>query len=172
MLQATEVIKTVCGLGDSLAGRLLIVDGLALRFQTFRVQREPRCPMCGTRELTTLVDYEEFCGVPARGSGIARLAPDAASTRLRSGAQVIDVREPWEWAICRLPGARLIPLGELESELETLDRSREVLVYCHRGIRSVEAANRLIAAGFARVSHLEGGIDRWSVEVDAGVARY
>jgi adenylyltransferase/sulfurtransferase len=172
MLQATEVIKTICGLGDSLAGRLLIVDGLALRFQTFRVQRDARCPMCGTRELTTLVDYEEFCGVPARGSGIARLAPDAASTRLGSGAQVIDVREPWEWAICRLPGARLIPLGELESELETLDRSREVLVYCHRGIRSVEAANRLIAAGFARVSHLEGGIDRWSVEVDAGVARY
>jgi adenylyltransferase/sulfurtransferase len=172
MLQATEVIKTICGIGESLAGRLLIIDGLALRFQTFGVQRDPRCPMCSTREITRLVDYEEFCGVPAHNSGIARLTPHAASTRLANGVQVIDVREPWEWAICRLPGARLVPLGALDSELDTLDRSREVLVYCHRGIRSVEAAHRLIAAGFGRVSHLEGGIDRWSVEVDAGVARY
>jgi sulfur-carrier protein adenylyltransferase/sulfurtransferase len=171
VLQATEVIKTICQLGDSLAGRLLIIDGLGLRFQAFRVERDPKCPMCSTREITTLVDYEAFCGV-ASDSGIASLAPAAVATKLGSGTQVIDVREPWEWSICRLPGARLVPLGELEGQLASLDRTREVLVYCHRGTRSVDAANRLRAAGFTRVSHLEGGIDRWSVDIDASVARY
>src|SRR5688572_4682353 len=171
VLQATEVIKTICRLGDSLAGRLLIIDGLRLRFQTFRVERDPRCPMCSTREIRHLVDYEAFCGV-AGDSGIASLAPAAVATKLGSGTQLIDVREPWEWSICRLPGARLVPLGELEDQIATLDRTREVLVYCHRGTRSVDAAQRLRAAGFTRVSHLEGGIDRWSVDIDASVARY
>jgi sulfur-carrier protein adenylyltransferase/sulfurtransferase len=170
VLQATEVIKLICGLGDTLAGRLLIVDGLGLRFQSFRVERNANCPMCGTREMTSLIDYEAFCGAP-RGVDGAALSPVAVAARL-AGAQVIDVREPWEWAICRLPGARLVPLSELESQIATLDPAREVLLYCHRGTRSAAAVNRLLAAGFTRVSHLEGGIDRWSVDVDASVARY
>ena len=169
VLQATEVIKWICGLGDSLAGRLLIVDGLSLRFQSFNVSRDPACPMCSTHELTSLIDYEEFCN---GGSRIAPLAPSAAAPRLSPDTQVLDVREPWEWQICRLPGARLMPLSELESQLSTLDPSREILVYCHRGSRSAAAVSRLLAAGFTRVSHLEGGIDRWSVEVDNSVARY
>lgn len=171
VLQATEVIKMICGLGDTLAGRLLIVDGLGLRFQTFRVQRDARCPMCGTREITSLLDYDAFCGAPRRPGGAEALTPAAVAERL-AGAQVIDVREPWEWAICRLPGARLVPMSDLESQMTTLDPEREVLVYCHHGTRSAVAMNRLLAAGFTRVSHLEGGIDRWSVEVDASVARY
>ena len=171
VLQATEVIKLICGLGDTLAGRLLIVDGLGLRFQTFRVERDANCPMCGTREITELVDYEGFCGEPSRDRRAEALSPAAAVARL-SGAQVIDVREPWEWAICRLPGARLVPISELESQMATLDPAREVLVYCHHGTRSAAAMNRLLAAGFTRVSHLEGGIDRWSVDIDAGVTRY
>ena len=85
---------------------------------------------------------------------------------------MVDVRERWEWEICRLPGARLIPLSELEGQLSTLDRGREILVYCHHGTRSAAAVNRLRAAGFTRVSQLEGGIDRWSVEVDDSIARY
>ena len=170
VLQATEVIKMICGLGDTLAGRLLIVDGLGLRFQTFRVKRDANCPMCGTREISSLVDYDAFCGAPLRASGGA-LSPAAMAARL-DGAQLIDVREPWEWAICRLPGARLVPLSELERQLEALDPAREVLVYCHHGTRSAAAVNRLLAAGFTRVSHLEGGIDRWSVDIDASVARY
>ena len=171
VLQATEVIKTICGIGETLAGRLLIVDGLGLRFQTFRVERDPRCPMCGTGEIKSLIDYEAFCGVPREDGAIVALAPKAVAARL-AGAQVIDVREPWEWSICRLPGTRLVPLSQLESQLATLDPAREVLVYCHRGTRSAAAVTRLRAAGFTRVSHLEGGIDRWSVEVDASVARY
>ena len=171
VLQATEVIKLICGLGDALAGRLLIVDGLGLRFQTFRVEHDAHCPMCGTREITSLVDYDAFCGEPPRSGGIVALSPAAVAARLAS-AQVIDVREPWEWAICRLPGARLVPMSALESQMATLDRAREVLVYCHHGTRSAAAVSRLLAAGFTRVSHLEGGIDRWSVEVDPGVTRY
>jgi molybdopterin/thiamine biosynthesis adenylyltransferase/rhodanese-related sulfurtransferase len=172
VLQATEVIKTICGLGDTLAGRLLIIDGLGLRFQSFGVARDPRCPMCGTREIQSLVDYEAFCGVAGADSFIANLTPAVFATKLASGAQVIDVREPWEWAICRLPGARLVPLGELEREIASLDRGREVVLYCHRGSRSFDAAMRLRGAGFTHVSHLEGGIDRWSVDIDASVARY
>jgi adenylyltransferase/sulfurtransferase len=169
VLQATEVIKWICQLGDSLAGRLLIVDGMGLRFQTFNVAKDPKCPMCSTREIDALIDYDLFC---SGGSPLATLSPSDAAPRLSRDTQVIDVREPWEWEICHLPGARLVPLSDLETQLETLDPSREILVYCHRGSRSAAAVSRLRAAGFTRVSHLDGGIDRWSVEVDASVPRY
>ena len=173
VLQATEVIKTVCQLGETMAGRLLIIDGLGLRFQTFRVSRDVNCPMCSTREIRELIDYDAFCGGGGRfDAAVESLTPAAVAPLLTSGAQVIDVREPWEWAICRLPGARLVPLFDLDQHMNTLDPQREIIVYCHRGVRSVDAARRLIAAGFTRVAHLEGGIDRWSVDVDASVARY
>ena len=168
VLQATEVIKWICRLGESLAGRLLIVDELSLRFQTFNVAKNPACPMCSTREIDALIDYDAFCGGGAR---IAALSPAEAVQRSHD-TQLLDVREPWEWEICHLPGARLMPLSELETHFSTLDPSREILVYCHRGSRSAAAVNQLLAAGFTRVSHLEGGIDRWSVEVDDSVARY
>ena len=172
VMQATEVIKTICRLGDSLAGRLLIIDGLGLRFQTFRVSRNVNCPMCSTREIRELVDYEAFCAGPPRGVDIESLSPSDVASRLPRGTQILDVRETWEWEICRLPGARLVPLSELASHIATLDPQRETIVYCHHGMRSVDAAHRLRAAGFTRVAHLDGGIDRWSVEVDTSVARY
>ena len=172
VLQATEVIKSICELGDSLAGRLLIIDGLGLRFQTFSVARDPKCPMCGMREITELVDYDAFCGETPAPRESASLTPADVVSRLDSGTQVIDVRERWEWNICRLPGARLVPMSEFDEQIETLDRTRETVVYCHLGIRSADAVRRLRAAGFTRVAHLEGGIDRYSVEVDASVPRY
>ena len=172
VLQATEVIKTICHLGESLAGRLLIVDGLGLRFQTFRISRNPDCPMCATRQIRELIDYEAFCGGVAPTLSFASLTPSALAPKLSTNAQVIDVREPWEWEICRLPGAQLVPLARLETVIGALDPDRETIVYCHKGVRSVDAALRLRAAGFTRVAHLEGGIDRWSVEVDVNVARY
>jgi adenylyltransferase/sulfurtransferase len=172
VLQATEVIKTICRFGDSLDGRLLIVEGLGLRFQTIRTARDPECPMCGTHTLRELIDYEAFCGVATRVAGIATISSSSLASRLIPGAQIIDVREPWEWEICRLPGARLIPLGDLEAHLGTLDPQREVIVYCHRGTRSADAVRRLQLAGFGRVAHLEGGIDRYAAEVDGRVPRY
>jgi len=172
VLQATEVIKIICNLGESLAGRLLIVDGLGLRFPTFRVSRNPGCPMCATRQIRALIDYEAFCsGMPPTQSFVT-LTPSDLAPRLSTDAQLIDVREPWEWEICRLPGAQLVPLARLEAQISALDRDRETIVYCHKGVRSIDAALRLRAAGFTHVAHLEGGIDRWSVEVDANVTRY
>jgi molybdopterin/thiamine biosynthesis adenylyltransferase/rhodanese-related sulfurtransferase len=169
VLQATEVIKTICRLGDSLAGRLLIVDGLGLRFRTFSIAKNPACPACSTRELRALIDYEAFCGT---GTRVPAISPSGALEHLTRDTQVLDVRERWEFEIGHLPGARLVPLAQLESQLATLDPGREILVYCHHGSRSAAAVTRLQAAGFTRVSHLEGGIDRWSAEVDDSIARY
>ena len=169
VLQATETIKTICQLGDSLAGRLLIVDGLGLHFRTFSIAKNPACPACATRELRALIDYEAFCGT---GSRVPALSPSGALEHLTRDTQVLDVRERWEFEIGHLPGARLVPLAQLESQLATLDPGREILVYCHHGSRSAAAVTRLQAAGFTRVAHLEGGIDRWSAEVDDSIARY
>lgn len=172
VLQATEVIKIIGGLGKTLAGRLLLVDGLGLRFQTIRLSRDPKCPMCGTREIRQLIDYEAFCNPAAPRREISTVTATQLASTMNSGTQIVDVRERWEWEIGRLPGARLIPLSELEDQITSLDPQRDVVVYCHRGTRSMFAARQLMDAGFAHVANLEGGIDRWSVEVDRGVARY
>ncbi|HEX7122031.1 MAG TPA: molybdopterin-synthase adenylyltransferase MoeB [Gemmatimonadaceae bacterium] len=175
LLQATEAIKVLTGLGEPLVGRLLLVDALRMGFRTITIRRDPACPACGTRTLRELIDYEEFCGVRrAVDDGPARLSPDEVARRLRAAdpPQLVDVREPWEWNLTRLAGATLIPLGRLDELLGTLDRSRETVVYCHHGGRSLRAAQRLMAAGFTRVANLEGGIDRWSVEVDPTLPRY
>lgn len=172
ILQATEVIKFVAGIGESLAGRLLLVDGLGLRFQTIRIARDPQCPMCGTREIRQLIDYEAFCHPAIDWRDVANITATQLANTMHPAIQIVDVREPWEWEIGRLPRARLIPLTELEDQIASLDPQREVVVYCHHGTRSMYAAQQLKAAGFARVANLEGGIDRWSVDVDSGVSRY
>lgn len=174
LLQATEAIKSITGVGELLAGRLLLVDALRMRFQTVRIQRDPSCPACGTRELSALIDYDAFCGVPGGQREIARLTPAEVAERLTASVppQLVDVREPWEWSIAHLPGAVLLPLGELEDLRATLDPSRDVVVYCHHGARSLAAARQLSAAGFSKVGHLEGGIDRWSLEIDPTLPRY
>jgi adenylyltransferase/sulfurtransferase len=128
--------------------------------------------MCGTRQIRSLIDYDAFCAPRAEADSVTRLTPAALARRLHAGVQLLDVREPWEWSICRLPGAQLMPLGRLTELSGQLDPSRETIVYCHLGSRSLDAARRLAAAGFAHVAHLEGGIDRWSVEVDQATPRY
>lgn len=175
VLQATEAIKWITGVGELLAGRLLLVDALRMRFQTVAIRRDPGCPACGTRELRELIDYEEFCGVarPVQ-SAIARFTPHELAERLRGpeAPQLVDVREPWEWSVARLPGAILVPLSQFEALAPNLDATRETIVYCHHGSRSLAAAMQLEASGFDRVGHLEGGIDRWSTEVDPALPRY
>ena len=188
MIQATETIKLILGLGDTLAGRLLLMDTLAMRFRTIEVRPDPACPMCGTREIRELQDYDAFCGVtaPADGGRTAdgtdagpdepsgELTPTELAERLAAGQAplLLDVREPYEHAIARLPDARLVPLGTLAGALPTLDPAQEVVVLCHHGMRSAAAASFLREHGFRRVWNLAGGIDRWSREVDAGVPRY
>ena len=179
-IQATEAIKLILGAGETLAGRLLLVDALRMSFRTIRLRRDPECPACGTRELKALIDYDEFCGMRSRSSdssrapGIREITPSELAERLGRGdaLDLIDVREPYEWRIGRIEGARLIPLGRLGAVVTELARDRDIVVYCHHGVRSHAAAEFLLAQGFERVSNLSGGIDRWSAEVDSSVATY
>ncbi|HXG45306.1 MAG TPA: molybdopterin-synthase adenylyltransferase MoeB [Gemmatimonadales bacterium] len=176
-IQATEAIKLITGAGTPLIGRLLLVDALEMRFRTVRLRKDPECPACGTREITELVDYEQFCGLspePVGGNGVAALTPLELAARLGRGEDfdLLDVREPHEWEIGRIPGARLVPLGSLGDALAELDPDRDIVVYCKSGNRSARAALQLQAAGFQRVWNLAGGIIRWSEEVDPTVPRY
>jgi molybdopterin/thiamine biosynthesis adenylyltransferase/rhodanese-related sulfurtransferase len=187
-IQATETIKLITGMGESLVGRLLLVDALRMRFRTIELARNPECPACGTREITSLVDYEAFCGLPpmtesptvsemAAGDTddrVDEITPSALDRRLREGEAItiIDVREPYEWAMARIPDARLIPLGTLPDAAHTLDRDTEIVLYCHHGARSAVAMEWLRDQGFNRVLNLVGGIDRWSLDVDPSVRRY
>ena len=179
MLQATEALKLLLGIGQPLVGRLLLVDALRAQFRTLKLQRDPECPACGTHELKELIDYEEFCGLrkaaaEARANAVPEITPSELATRLARGddVDVIDVREPHEWEIARIPGARLIPLGTLAEALPTLDRTREIVVHCKGGGRSARAVRQLLDAGFVNVTNLAGGITRWSDDVDPGVAKY
>jgi molybdopterin/thiamine biosynthesis adenylyltransferase/rhodanese-related sulfurtransferase len=176
-LQATEALKLILGIGEPLSGRLLMVEALSMRFRTISVDRDPACRMCGTGEITALVDYDDFCSVVSRAPGsavIETIEPSELAVLLarRPPITLIDVRERYEWNLARIPGARLIPLGELESAIPSLDGSESIVVYCHHGMRSETAASALLGAGMRRVRNLVGGIDRWSVEVDPSVPRY
>jgi len=176
VLQATEVIKLVTGIGEPLVGRLLLVDALTASFRTVLLRRDPSCPACGTRSLTELADYEQFCGTGERqpATGSREITPSELAVRIGRGEDldVVDVRERHEWDIARIPGARLIPLGELPRRLEELDRSREIVVHCKSGARSARAVALLEESGFERVVNLAGGIARWSQEVDSTMPRY
>lgn len=177
-IQATEAIKLVLGRGEPLIGRLLLVDALTMQFRTMELRRDPECPACGTREIRELIDYEAFCGggtsIMEGQPTISDITPRQLADRIERGddIQLIDVREEWEWQIARLPGARLIPLGQISAAAPTLDRNREIVLFCHAGVRSLHAAEELAAAGFSRLTNLSGGIARWSQEVDPTVLRY
>ena len=178
-IQATEAIKLILGAGESLAGRLLLVDALRMSFRTIRLRRDPECPACGTRELKALIDYDEFCGTRRSESislhaGVREMAPLELATRMQRAdpLDVIDVREPYEWRIARIEGARMISLGRIGAAVGDLPRDREIVLYCHHGVRSRAAAEFLASQGFDGVWNLSGGIDRWSAEVDPTVPTY
>jgi adenylyltransferase/sulfurtransferase len=199
MIQATEAVKLLAGIGETLAGRLLLLDALGMRFRTIALRRDPECPACGTRTLRELADYEAFCGMPAaersrtfdapagtssssQESQPVSHPPDAiyemppAELRARLDApdppEILDVREPWEYQIASIAGARLVPLNTLPAALSAIDPTREYVVQCHHGTRSRMAAEFLRERGVRRVSNLRGGIDAWSDEVDPSVPRY
>lgn len=173
-IQATEALKLILGIGESLAGRLLLVDALGMTTRSIALERDPACPACGTRTLTTPGAGDVSCGMSARPDAIPEITPRELADRLRGGEDLLllDVREPAEWEIARLPQSRLVPLGALDEALPTLDRDREIVVVCRAGIRSASAVQRLRDAGFTRVWNLAGGILRWSAEVDPTVPRY
>jgi adenylyltransferase/sulfurtransferase len=192
-IQATEAIKLVLGLGRTLAGRLLLVDALDMRFRELSVPADPRCPVCGEHPtVTELIDYEAFCGGPPGAGDEGDEAAEAGEPTARQVAPVIsvrelnerlagpeppallDVREPFEWQICNLEdrGARLVPLARLPDSLDALDPERELVVYCHTGQRSGLAVRFLRQAGFERARNLTGGIQAWAEEIDPGMPTY
>ena len=177
-IQATEAIKLILGIGETLAGRLLLIDAMTMTFRTISVRKDPECPACGTREITELIDYEEFCGgdaVPrAAAGGVSEIEPAQLAERIARGEklEIIDVREPYEWQIGHIPGARLVPLGTIADEIPRLDKKRTIVLYCKVGARSLDAAQQLARAGASDVRNLAGGIVRWIDEVDPGMPRY
>ncbi|MGQ0648867.1 MAG: molybdopterin-synthase adenylyltransferase MoeB [Gemmatimonadaceae bacterium] len=175
-LQATEAVKLLLGIGEPLIGRLTLIDALSGRWHTVEVRRNPSCPACGTRELQHLIDYDQFCGIPATAqeAPVPETTVRDLATRLARGDDfdLIDVREPHEVQIAAYPRARVIPLGTLGERLGELDPSREIVVACRSGARSAKAVRQLQAAGFTNVWNLAGGILRWSDEVDSSVAKY
>jgi sulfur-carrier protein adenylyltransferase/sulfurtransferase len=180
-IQTTEALKLILGIGESLAGRLLLVDALRMSFRTLNLRKDPECPACGTHEITELIDYEEFCGVrqaaaadAAAQSAVPEITPAQLASRIARGDDfdLIDVREPHEWDIARIPGARLIPLGSIIEALPTLDSARDIVVHCKVGGRSAKAVQQLQASGFRKVWNLAGGIARWSDDVDPTVPKY
>jgi len=180
VVQATEAVKLVLGVGEPLVGRLLLYDALGMSFREMKVRRDPACPVCGDRPtVTELIDYEEFCGIPdleeqQRLDAEFEIEPRDLQRRLEAGDPVflLDVRNPDEHAICALEPSELIPLPRLLDGIHQLDSARDMVVYCHTGIRSAQAVNFLRGVGFSRVKNLRGGIDAWAVQVDPAVPRY
>jgi sulfur-carrier protein adenylyltransferase/sulfurtransferase len=178
-IQAAETLKLILGAGDSLVGRLLLFDALAMKFRELKLRKNPECPACGDHPtIKKLIDYEEFCGIrgeeaPAMASTVPEITPKELKQRLDRGDDlfILDVREPHEYQICNI-GGRLIPLGEISRRAHELDSSREIVVHCRSGKRSAEAAEFLRGVGFRKLLNLKGGILAWSDDVDPTVAKY
>jgi molybdopterin/thiamine biosynthesis adenylyltransferase/rhodanese-related sulfurtransferase len=172
-IQATEAIKLILGIGEPLIGRLLLVDALTAQFRTVKIRRDPTCPACGTHEIRELIDYDAFCG-GVEPVTVKEITPREVAQKLARGDDfdLIDVREPFEWEIAHIEGARLVPLSTFPAAIRDLDASREIVVQCKVGGRSARAADALIAAGFRNVWNLAGGITRWSDDVDPTIVKY
>ena len=171
-IQANEAIKLILGVGEPLLGRLLYFDALKMKFREFNLRRDPQCPVCGdSPTITEPIDYEQFCGV---ATNLPTVSVRELKEKLdaRQPVQLVDVREPFEHEIANIDSARLIPLGELSDRLKELDRGRLTIVHCHSGMRSAQAVRLLRKAGFDNVFNLEGGIAKWSDEIDPDVPKY
>jgi adenylyltransferase/sulfurtransferase len=178
LVQASETIKLVAGIGEPLVGRLLTIDALEMRFEEFRLQKDPDCPACGkAARAGPLEEIAVQCeATTAEDVGYAEIAVGALAALQQAGAELllVDVRQPDEFEIARIPGARLVPLPELEARLAELEgwRDRTIVVHCKSGGRSASACTLLVTHGFTRVANLRGGIDAWSLEVDPTLPRY
>jgi sulfur-carrier protein adenylyltransferase/sulfurtransferase len=181
-IQANETIKLILGADDILVNRLLLFDAWQMKFREFKLRKDPKCPVCGEQPtVKSLIDYEQFCGLrdqPQQRTDEAKLdeitATELNARRLRGEQlQIIDVREPHEFEIARIPGTKLIPLGHVVTRMNEIDDSVDTVVHCKAGVRSAKAIETLKRAGFqGRLINLKGGITAWSEEVDPRVAKY
>ncbi len=179
VVQATETVKLILGQGQPLIGRLLLYDALAMSFREMKVRKNPRCPICGPNpSIRGLIDYQQFCGVaPIAAANQAELA-EITALDLRGLLDssepplVLDVRNPEEALICRIEAAVLIPLPELPARLHEINRLRPIVVHCKSGKRSAKAIELMSAAGFSRLTNLQGGILAWIKDVDPSLPSY
>lgn len=179
VIQATEAIKIILGTGETLTGRLLLYDALAMQFREVRLRKDPQCPICSENpSQTELIDYEAFCGVAASSDGeqaedaVEVTAMELAQMLEQNSVHLLDVREPYEWQIGAISGATLIPLGDLPDRAAEIDSSKAIVAYCRTGVRSLTAIDILKAAGFENVRHLKGGIHAWSRDIDSTIPQY
>lgn len=181
MIQATETIKLILGKGDSLAGRLLLVDAMNMKFRELKLRKNPECPVCGEHPtVTELIDYQQFCGIvpetkreKALKNGIPQLSVKELKQRLDAGEDlfVLDVREPYEYQIANI-GAKLIPQNDVPKRLGELEHDREIVVHCRSGQRSQRIAEYLAQQGYSNVKNLAGGILAWADEIDPKMQKY
>jgi molybdopterin/thiamine biosynthesis adenylyltransferase/rhodanese-related sulfurtransferase len=180
-IQASEALKLLLGIGDPLIGKLLLYNALDMSFDFVKLKKNPKCRVCGPNaDVTALIDYEDFCGVPGHDheEGSAGADWDIRALGLKSRLSLapdlflLDVREPHELAISALRGAMNSPLGELAARLSELDSAREMIVFCKAGTRSARALELLVSAGFRKVKNLKGGINAWARDVDSSLPVY
>jgi adenylyltransferase/sulfurtransferase len=179
VIQATETIKLILGTGETLVGRLLLVDAMAMRFRELKLRKNPDCPACGSNPtITALIDYEQFCGIRGEEKGgsanIGDMTPEELKQKMDAGDKnlfVLDVREPNEYQICNL-GGHLIPLNDLPKRVGELDASKEIVVHCKMGGRSAKAVDYLKQQGFTNVHNLVGGINAWAERIDPKMPKY
>jgi len=178
-LQALEVIKLILGKGEPLRGRLLLFDALNMKFRELKLRKNPECPVCGEHPtVTKLIDYEQFCGIRGEEHVPETNVPEITATEVKEMMDenkpfvLVDVREPHEYEICKIPGAKLIPLGEIPKRMHELNSADEIIVHCRSGVRSAKAVDFLMQAGFRRIHNMTGGVLAWSRDVDPSMPSY
>jgi adenylyltransferase/sulfurtransferase len=181
LIQATEAVKLILGIGQPLVGRLLLYDALGMKFRELKLRKNAECPACGEHPtITKLIDYQQFCGIPQQQPvqetkvNEGEIDVTEVKQKLDRGDNfvLIDVREPHEYKICNIPGAKLIPLGEFPKHVGEFDPESDIVIHCKSGMRSAKACGILRQAGFKRVRNMVGGILAWSDKVDPSVPKY
>ena len=185
LIQANEVIKLILGVGETLVGRLLLFEALTMKFREMKLRKDPECPICGDNPtITELIDYEQFCGIvpPQEQDTSADLEKEIAVEQVKQmmddkhAFKLVDVREPSEYGICKIEGATLIPLGDIEAKdkalLNGLSPDDEIVLHCKAGVRSMKALKALEDMGFRNLKSMRGGINEWSEKIDSSVPLY
>ena len=181
VMQAIEAIKLIVGIGEPIIGKLIHFDALKMKFREFKLRKDPKCPVCSENpSITELIDYDQFCGIPQAKAAEEEEShvPSITASELKAKFDrnekfvLLDVREPFEYDICRIPNSRLIPLGQLASRMSELDSADEIVLQCKTGVRSARALKLLQEAGFGKLWNVDGGIAAWADEVDSSVPKY
>jgi len=181
VIQAIETVKLILSEGQPLIGRLVLFNALKMSFRELKLRKNPECPICGENPtVTELIDYDEFCGIGRGNEAGEEVAVSEEITvqelkaKFDAGEKVVlvDVREPHEYAIARIPGSKLVPLGTVQQRVHEFDSADEIILQCKSGARSARALQMFKTAGFKKLKNLTGGITAWAEEIDPSVPKY